>query len=84
MLREIEERAAGPRHVVVMAADPRVLELVSSMTGQGLAESTDSFIERAAKKCSVCALPARDGSGAGTEKGLGRGFSIQADGDDPH
>lgn len=42
MLCEIGKRAAGPRDAAVMAADPRVLELVSSLTAQGLAESTVS------------------------------------------
>ena len=40
MLREIGERVAGPRHVTVMATDPRVLELVSSLTWEELAVAT--------------------------------------------
>jgi len=45
ILCEIGKRAAGPRHAVVLAADPRVVELVSGLAGQGLAESA-SFVNR--------------------------------------
>ena len=43
ILCEIGKRAAGPRHVVVLAADPKVVRLVSGLAGQGLAESR-SFV----------------------------------------
>ncbi|MDE0239364.1 MAG: hypothetical protein OXQ84_04075 [bacterium] len=45
MLCEIGKRVAGPRHVLVLLADRRVLELVSSLTEAGLAEST-IFVNR--------------------------------------
>jgi len=45
VLCEIGKRAAGPRHVVVMAADAGVVELVSGLAEQGLAEST-GFVNR--------------------------------------
>lgn len=39
MLCEIGRRVAGPRHVVVMATNHDVLELVSSLTEKGLVKS---------------------------------------------
>ena len=45
ILREIGKRVAGPRYVVVMAADPGVLEHVRGLAEQGLAEFT-GFVDR--------------------------------------
>ena len=85
VLCEIGKRAAGPRHAVVLAADPRVVELVSGLAEQGLAEST-GFVDREGgeEMLRVCFTGKGWGQVQGRRGVTQRAFPIQADGDGPY
>ena len=53
MLLEIGSRVAGPRHKLTLLTDARLVELVRSLTEQGLTEST-AFVQRDHQQLRVC------------------------------